>query len=239
MQTAEDAHRSPTHPWPREIFDLFHEFKVRRGWLTFILATNTLGIVYGFYYYFPQFATTPWYLWLFVPDSPLAVFWETVAITLWIVKRRSDFFDALGFAAMVQVGWWTAYVLFAYRDSFNTFNFGSPDWDVLNFVLFWGHLGMALESLVLVADLRRSFARNARRMMLVLGAVLVWMLANDAIDYFAPFTYNGYADCPGLRPYTVPCFPSMESALAAVTFALSFAAVGILAYWTRPRGGSS
>lgn len=196
-----------------------------------ILAVNLVGVAYGFYYYVPQFAVTPWYLWIFVPDSPLAVLWATLALGLYeFGRRRSDLVDGLAVLANVQVGLWTGYVLVAYAGHFGTFDFsGGVD---LNFILLWGHLGMAVEALIFLDGLRASFRARPGRFAPTLGALAAWVLLNDALDYLA--TGLGTGDGCALRPYTVPCLLNgPEQTLTAVTFGLSLAGLAFLGATTR------
>ncbi len=215
----------------RDVLEWLQWFKVTAWTRWAMLATCVVGIGYGFYYYVPQFAATPAALWVFVPDSPLAVTWAFLALALYGARgRRSDWLDALAFVSNAQVGLWTAYVLIAYWDAFGIYTFN------LNFVLFWGHLGMVALGAVFARDLRASLARRPGRRPIVLGVVLAWLLVNDAVDYLA---FRGYyhADC-GLRPWTVPCDPGTEGVTAAVTFVLSAGSIATLAWLTRVPAGT-
>jgi uncharacterized membrane protein YpjA len=239
--------------WPnplREPIAFFGRFKAHAGWALLIGAINLLGIVYGFIYYEPQFAVTPWYLWLFVPDSPLAVLWAELALLAAWLGRRVMALEALAFVGNVQVGLWTVYVLLAYAPEFGTLDFlhGGPV--SLNTILLVGHFGMAVLALIFVQGIRdcRSSHRGGRALVGI-AIALAYYLANDALDYFGPNFNVGGADaaafgCAGMRPYTVPCDPAREPALMAVTFALTLLATAALWALTRPpaiaaeRGGA-
>lgn len=208
-------------------------------WLALAIGViNAVGIAYGFYYYQAQFAATPWYLWVFVPDSPLAVLWAQLALVAWWTRRSVGALDALAFIGNVQVGLWTAYVLLAYAESFGTYKLN------LNTILLFAHLGMALLALIFVHGLRQKApsgpagARGVRIAILVGGAYYV---ANDLIDYFGPNFPVAEGRGPrhecldyGLRPYTVPCTDN-EPILAAVTIALTLLATLALWHLVRPR----
>lgn len=49
-----------------------------RGMLLLVLAVNFIGTVYGYYWYVPQLADTPFRFLIFVPDSPTATFFLPV-----------------------------------------------------------------------------------------------------------------------------------------------------------------
>lgn len=230
---------------PRPWFGVawFGWFKVAPSWALFIALVNLVGIAYGFYYYAPQFAQTPPALWPLVPDSPLAVLWAELALAAyWLHRWRAGrgeaageapgvvaaSLDALAFVGNVQVGLWTVYVLLAYADSFGTFTLN------LNTVLLAGHAGMAVLALVYVAGLRARAALRPGVQWVGIGVAAAYYLVQDAVDYFGPdFLGKG---C-GLRPHTVPCDAALEPILAAVTFGLTLASVGLLAALVRPRGG--
>lgn len=174
------------------LFNWLARFKTRRGLAALLLAVNLGGVAYGFYYYSPQFALTPYYLWLFVPDSPLAVLWMVAVLALALSGRQSRWIDALAFVSLVKVGLWTAFVLLYYEDNFRILDAPLAN---LNFYLFWLHLGMVAEAFVLVKGFRGLGAGWP--------ALVAWFLANDALDYFFPgFRHDG---CIGTRPITVPC----------------------------------
>ncbi len=211
-----------------DVLEFFHAFKTNAIRRRLIVLVNLAGIAYGFYYYTPQFDVTPIALWLFVPDSPLAVLWATVPLLLYeFGRRRSDTLDAVAVVANVQVGLWTAYVLLYYSDHFQTFDFG------LNALLLFAHLGMAVEALIFLRDLRASLSRAWAKSLPVLAGVGAWFLLNDWLDYFYTGINNG--GCAGLRPYTVPCYDL--GVTAAFTITLSLTIVAALAYLVRPRRG--
>ena len=214
----------------------FGRFKEVPGWAVLIGLVNLVGIAYGFYYYLPQFAATPWYLWIFVPDSPLAVLWAELALILWWVRRHVGVLDALAFIGNVQVGLWTVYVLLAYADNFGTYRLN------LNTILLFAHAGMALLALIYVHGLRkeRRVRAGPARLAIVLGTL--YYLVNDALDYFGPTFRVAPGRGPahecldyGLRPYTVPCRDAAEPVLAGVTITLTLLAAAALWWLTIPR----
>ncbi len=192
------------------VVELLHRFKEDPRLRWSIVAVNLVGIAYGFWYYRFQFlATDPWW-WLVVPDSPMAVLLATVPLVLYGWGWRSDVLDAIAVVANVKVGVWTAFVL-VYYPSFGAFQ--GPLVTNLDFWLFWGHLGMALEAGVFLHDLRPLPARWW-------GILAGGFLLQDALDYV--LVDPGYfAACDGLRTMNVPCDPAREPALTAVAFGLT------------------
>lgn len=196
------------------LIGFFDQFKTKRGWALLIALINLVGIAYGFYYYRDQFQVTPWWLWVFVPDSPLAVLWAEAALIGYWLGWRAGVLDALAFIGNVQVGLWTVYVLLAYADAFGTYTLN------LNTVLLGAHAGMAVLALIFLEGLRRERAVAPRRAWLAVGLAAAYYLVNDALDYFGP-DFNPFETGCGMRPYTVPCDPALEGALTAVTFGLT------------------
>lgn len=225
----------------RGIVAAFGWFKTTPGWAVLIGLVNLVGIAYGFYYYRAQFADTPAWLWVFVPDSPLAVLWAELALIAYWLKRRPGWLDALAFVGNVQVGLWTVYVLLAYGwDTTRYHGFlvsgGETDW--LNVVLLFGHAGMAVLALIFLQGLRDEARANRRRVAWALGIAGAYYLVNDALDYFlAAYGSAGPDAGCGIRPYTVPCVQGgPETLLAAVTFGLTLMSLVLLAWTVWPRG---
>lgn len=178
-----------------------------------VLVINAVGIAYGFYYYVPQFAVTPWWLWPLVPDSPFAVLLMSIALVLMLAGRGSRLVNLVGSVAMVKVGLWTAFVLVFFADHFR-FSFlpvvgcseGLLGCGNMNTVLFYLHLAMALETLIVADRLPVSWK--------TFGAVGGAFVLVDVIDYTWPVDHLGRG-CSGLFPHTVPC------ADHAVTFSVT------------------
>lgn len=178
---------------------------LRRRWILIaVQLANVGGILFGFYYYLPQFGQTPVWLWPLVPDSPFAVLLMALALAYVIAGRSKPWLNLLGAGAMVKVGLWTAVVLAWFPEHFRfslvpdlgcstdpIFGCGN-----LNTYLFYLHLGMAAEALI-VTDL----LPDSRDVYLALGSAFV--LA-DVVDYHWPVDYLDRG-CPGVFPHTVPC----------------------------------
>jgi len=163
-------------PVPQAVEDL----GLRLVWL--VVATNVLGTLFGFYYYGidpltpgfvrGQFALEPLAMWPLVPDSPVATAFIALAFGAWALGHRNEYLTALAFFGCLKLGAWTPFVLLAFMDGFS-----STGVLMYNF-LFWSHLAMVLQGLVLhrVGD----FPVKA------VAVAAGWYLLNDVVDYFVP-----------------------------------------------------
>lgn len=203
------------------MIDLLRSFKTDPVKRNLVLLVNAGGILFGFFYYQPQFQATPLWLWPLVPDSPFAVLVAAAALLLWGLGRSHELVDALAFVYMAKVGLWTAFVLALHPAHFG-FSFVGTS---LNTLLFYLHLGMAVEALVFLVDLE-----DLGWGWLGVGA---WFLFNDWADYL----WDGYTfplrECAGLFPYTVPC--DHVGLVAGVTVALSVGLTAAAWLWVKAR----
>ncbi|WP_042204277.1 DUF1405 domain-containing protein [Paenibacillus camerounensis] len=147
-------------------------------WLLFIV--NFLGTIYGYIWYGNQLAYTaenyPAWLLPFVPDSPTASLFFTIALLLLLYPPKGlkgtlvrELIEALAVVTSVKYGIWAVGVIFA----------GGAQGDVItwkDWMLVVSHTGMAVEALIYA----RFF--SFRRM---LPVALLWTLANDMVDYSA------------------------------------------------------
>jgi uncharacterized membrane protein YpjA len=195
---------------PAAVWDWLDRFRTRPALAWTLVLVNLGGVAYGFVYYGPQFGITPAWLWPWVPDSPASVGFFALAIALHQLKRPSHLVDWLAVLANVKVGLWTGFVLLYYDAHFRIFVDPLTN---LNFWLFWLHLAMAVQVLVLARALRLGWWS---------AAAAGWFALDIAMDYgVAPFTYEG---CIGTKPITVPCDSAV---LPAVT--MGFLVVALLA----------
>ncbi|WP_342561795.1 DUF1405 domain-containing protein [Paenibacillus sp. FSL R7-0345] len=147
-------------------------------WLLFIV--NVLGTIYGYIWYGNQLEYTaqnyPAWLLPFVPDSPTASLFFTLALFLLLYPPKGlkgtlvrELIEALAVVTSVKYGIWAVSVIFAGGYQGDTLNW--KDW-----MLVVSHTGMAVEALIYA----RFF--SFRRM---LPVALLWTLANDMVDYSA------------------------------------------------------
>lgn len=147
-------------------------------WLLFIV--NVLGTIYGYIWYGNQLEYTaqnyPAWLLPFVPDSPTASLFFTIALFLLLYPPKGlkgtlvrELIEALAVVTSVKYGIWAVGVIFAGGYQGDTVSW--KDW-----MLVVSHTGMAVEALIYA----RFF--SFRRM---LPVALLWTLANDMVDYSA------------------------------------------------------
>lgn len=168
-----------------------HRFKVDGRLLILLCVADVAGILGGWYYYVQagQFDLahpvcgegagphcTPFWSWPLVADSPNAVLVVLAALLLHrLAGWRHAVLDAAAFTLNVYVGLWTTALFLAYADAMGTFDGG------VNTVLFVTHMGMPLQAVVLLQDMRKDSWRAA-------GVVLVGLAlaAFVAVDYWGP-----------------------------------------------------
>jgi uncharacterized membrane protein YpjA len=173
------------------VLDLWKDFWREPWQLRFtvpLVIINALGSAYGFYWYHEQLAVTPFYLWPFVADSPLASTLFTVALLLRGSGAWSRLFQVISFTAAIKYGLWAIVVITQFWVKYG--QVGPTE------VMLWAsHLGMAVEGAIFLKTLQIERAAA--------GVTLLWMLLNDMLDYSA-----------GLHPYL---FATDQEPLALAT----------------------
>lgn len=144
--------------------DLFR----RRRVILILVLVNGLGGVYGFWWYHGQLASTPWYLWPVVPDSPLSATLLGLALLLCYAGRRSMWLEAIACVMVMKYGAWAALVIGQFW-----LTKGIVVFDDVH--LFISHLGMAIEGVIYAGVFRVP----------VVAAVVAigWAVVNDLCDY--------------------------------------------------------
>lgn len=158
----------PTYlaPIPKAIEDI----GLRLAWL--VVAINVAGTGFGFWYYRHQFAETSMVMWPFVPDSPLATILFALALASWKLGREQPWLTTMAFFGNVILGLWTPYVLLAFSEAYQ------PLHPAMYQFLFWSHLSMVVQALILhrVTD----FSVGA------VAIALAWYGIDLVVDYFVP-----------------------------------------------------
>ncbi|MDQ1234718.1 putative membrane protein YpjA [Paenibacillus sp. SORGH_AS306] len=179
-------------------------------WL--LLICNAIGTVYGYIWYGLQLEYTleikPTWMIIFVPDSPTASLFFTVALAFilyspkqqWLIVIRK-LFEALAVVTSVKYGVWAVVMIF---------------WGVaLGDPLYWqdwmltaSHLTMAVESLLFV----RFFVFGWKYLVIALA----WTLLNDYMDY----SQHIY---PWLTPLLVERLDQVRNFTVVLTFVSALA----------------
>ncbi|OPA81566.1 hypothetical protein BVG16_03920 [Paenibacillus selenitireducens] len=174
-------------------------------WLLFI--SNLLGTLYGYYWYQDQlietFNTHPLWQIIFVPDSPTASLFFTIAILFLLFPPRSKAWqvirkviEGLAVVTSVKYGIWAITMIVA----------GAALGDDLvwqHYMLMTSHLAMAVEALIYVP----FFTCGLGALLIALG----WTWLNDTVDY----TY-------GIFPYLSNRLTAHLATVRNFTFTLTF-----------------
>ncbi|SDI98441.1 lipoprotein heptaprenylglyceryl N-acetyltransferase LhaT [Salimicrobium halophilum] len=171
-----------------------------RLFLTMLLLVNFLGTVYGYIWYIPQLTRTEPIFLLFVPDSPTASLFFTIAIAGWLMGKHFRLIEALALITLVKYGLWAV--------AMNLLTLaveGALPWQ--SYMLIVSHGAMALQALLYLFKYTFTF--------LHLFLAAVWTLHNDVIDYVFE---------------QMPVYPSINQYMNEIgygTFWLSIVCIGI------------
>lgn len=135
-------------------------------WLLFIV--NALGTLYGYYWYIPQLERTEWYFLPFVPDSPTASLFFTLALLGWLLHKEWKWVEALAFITLIKYGIWA--VVMNFLTLAQGYSLGFVGW-----MLIISHGLMAVQALL--------YWRAYHFTWLHFIVAAVWTLHNDVIDY--------------------------------------------------------
>lgn len=158
--------------------------------MTPLVIVNSLGSVYGYYWYREQLGATPFYFWPFVPDSPLSTTLFALALIIGHKGTRHPLFLAVAFTASIKYGIWAVVIISQYW-------LGGRPVEFTETMLWFSHLGMAAEGAIFLKTLQPG------RMVILLTAA--WMLINDWMDYGL-----------GLHPYLFAAGQELLAMVAAV-----------------------
>ncbi|AWE62687.1 DUF1405 domain-containing protein [Staphylococcus aureus] len=141
----------------------------QRSWLMMLLICNILGMIYGYIWYSEQLSHTPWQFKIFVPDSPTAILFLVISISLILIRKQNSIIDALAFVTLFKYGIWAVImnILFIIEQGDITVN---------GLVLMFSHSIMAVQAIY--------FYPRFKRFMIGISVAMTWVFLNDYIDYF-------------------------------------------------------
>lgn len=141
----------------------------QRSWLMMLLICNILGMIYGYIWYGEQLSHTPWHFKIFVPDSPTAILFLVISISLILIRKQNSIIDALAFVTLFKYGIWAVImnILFIIEQGDITVN---------GLVLMFFHSIMAVQAIYFYPRFKRS--------MIGISVAMTWVFLNDYIDYF-------------------------------------------------------
>ncbi|HHC5895551.1 TPA: DUF1405 domain-containing protein [Staphylococcus aureus] len=141
----------------------------QRSWLMMLLICNILGMIYGYIWYGEQLSHTPWQFKIFFPDSPTAILFLVISISLILIRKQNSIIDALAFVTLFKYGIWAVImnILFIIEQGDITVN---------GLVLMFSHSIMAVQAIYFYPRFKRS--------MIGISVAMTWVFLNDYIDYF-------------------------------------------------------
>lgn len=139
-----------------------------KSFLWILLFINLLGTVYGYDWYMWQLEMTEPKFWIFVPDSPTASLFFTLAIIGWLIGRNFKLIEALALITLVKYGLWAVVMNLLTMLENGTL-------DPVGWMLIGSHFAMAVQ-----AVLYNPLYRFRLKHVVIAG---IWTLHNDVIDY--------------------------------------------------------
>ncbi|QFF98718.1 DUF1405 domain-containing protein [Psychrobacillus glaciei] len=135
-------------------------------WLLFFV--NLLGTIYGYYWYGSQLAITKPIFYIFVPDSPTASLFFTIALLGWLLKKNWKLVEVLALITLVKYGLWAVVMnIWTYIET------GSIGW--MGWMLVISHFGMALQAILYMPFYKFKWVH--------ILIASIWTVHNDIIDY--------------------------------------------------------
>lgn len=135
-------------------------------WLLFII--NLVGTIYGYYWYKGQLSVTDPIYYLFVPDSPTASLFFTIALLGWLLNKNWRLIEALALITLVKYGLWAVVM-----NLLTLAEVGEIGW--AGWMLVGSHFAMALQAVLYIPKYDFSYVH------VIIAAI--WTLHNDVIDY--------------------------------------------------------
>lgn len=139
-----------------------------KSFLWLLLFVNLFGTVYGYDWYKWQLVITEPKYWLFVPDSPTASLFFTIAIIGWLINRNFKLIEALALITLVKYGLWAVVM-----NLLTLIETGSIGW--VGWMLITSHFAMAVQAILYIPFYKFGFGHIA--------LAAIWTLHNDVIDY--------------------------------------------------------
>lgn len=139
-----------------------------RMFLWLLLFINIIGTIFGYDWYMWQLEITEPKFWIFVPDSPTATLFFSIAIIGWLLKTNFKLFEALALLTLVKYGVWAVVMNLLTLQEVGSI--GPVGW-----MLVISHGAMALQGILYWGKYRFGW--------ISIGLASIWTLHNDVIDY--------------------------------------------------------
>jgi uncharacterized membrane protein YpjA len=139
-----------------------------RSFLTLLFVVNFAGTIYGYYWYRGQLSITEPQFFIFVPDSPTASLFFSIAIIGWLLGKNFKLMEALALITLVKYGIWAVVM------NLLTLNeVGDIGWE--GWMLVFSHFMMAVQAIIYIGKYRYTYIH------VIIASI--WTLHNDVIDY--------------------------------------------------------
>ena len=139
-----------------------------KSFLWILFFVNLTGTIYGYDWYKWQLVKTEPKFWIFVPDSPTASLFFTIAIFGWLINRNFKLIEALALITLVKYGLWAVVM-----NLLTLIETGSIGW--VGWMLVASHFAMAVQAILYIPFYKFKFGHIA--------LAAIWTLHNDVIDY--------------------------------------------------------
>ncbi len=151
------------------MIDALKAMSRHRSILTVLAVANLLGALYGFTWYRTQLATSPWYVWPLIPDSPLSALLFSLVLLGVLAGRRVAPLEGIACISIFKYGLWTVAIIGDYWRATGAL----AGFEMQHLLV--SHSIMALQGIWFIV----VFCPPRR--WLVPG--MVWAAANDVADY--------------------------------------------------------
>ena len=139
----------------------------QRAFLFLLLVINILGTLYGYYWYKGQLMMTDPKYYIFVPDSPTATLFFSIAIIGWLLGKNYKLMEVLALITLIKYGLWAVVM--------NLLTYFEEGLGWMGWMLVASHSLMAIQAVLYLPKYRFEFWH------IIVAAI--WTLHNDVIDY--------------------------------------------------------
>lgn len=157
----------------------------------FLVVVLAGSAVAGYiYWYGNSILAAPWYLWLFVPDSPLSVTLMAAALVAFHFGHHWDLLGLVAAGTCIKYGIWTDFVWF-------TDYLSGGDYHSAAILMSATHFGMVILGLIIAVFLRFR--------LVAVAVTSLFLIVNDIVDYVLGYHPNlpNPEDVPAIWRFSV------------------------------------
>ncbi len=152
----------------KKLFFFFWLILSQKSFLWILLIINILGTIGGYIWYGGQLSITKPIFYIFVPDSPTATLFFSIALIGWIFGKNWRLIEALALITLVKYGLWAVVM-----NILALLQMGSIGY--LGWMLVISHFAMAVQAVLYIPMYDFKLKH--------IGIAAIWTLHNDVIDY--------------------------------------------------------